>query len=224
MRRRYVLAALALAGLGFWAWTGSLPPLGAPKAIKGDCVDVGIWSNNWHTSFSLAADHLPVNHPLRLLYPQARYFLVGWGDADFYRSDGTDLLRGLKALLPGGKTVVHVIAADRPVEEEFAPTEMVHVGLSHAGAVQLAAALKRSLALSPDGRVIQVAPGQYGAQSRFLAGRGAFDLFTVCNHWTARVLRRAGVDVNAAFVYRGAWLTGQLKKKAPGCVQLQLRP
>lgn len=221
MRRRFALAALALVGLGAWAWSGSLPPLGAAKATKGDCVDVGIWSNDWHTSFSLAADLLPTAHPLRRLYPQARYFLVGWGDADFYRSDGTNLLLGLKALLPGGATVVHVIAADRPVEDTFVPEEMVHVGLSRAGAAQLGEALSRSLALSPDGLAVQVAPGQHGPESRFLAGRGEFDLFTVCNHWTARTLRRAGVDVNAAFVYRGDWLTGQLKRKAPACAALR---
>ena len=220
MRRRYALAALALLGLAGWTWSGYLPPLGAPKATKADCVDVGIWSNDWHTSFSLAAGLLPPDHPLRRLYPQARYFLVGWGDADFYRSDGTDLLLGLKALLPGGRTFVHVIAADQPVEDEFPPTEIVRVGLSHAGMARLAAALKRSLALGRDGLAIQIAPGQHGAQSRFLAGRGEFDLFTVCNHWTARLLRRAGVDVNAAFVYRGAWLTGQLKKKASACAAL----
>ena len=220
MNRRYALAGLALAGLAFWAWTGSLPPLGAPKATKDDCVDVGIWSNDWHTSFSLAADLLPADHPLRRLYPDAKYFLVGWGDADFYRSNGTDVLLGLKALLPGGRTVVHVISAQRPVEQEFPPTEIVRVGLSQAGVARLAEALRQSLALSPDGLAIQIAPGQHGAQSRFLAGRGEFDLFSVCNHWTARTLRRAGVDVNAAFVYRGDWLTGQLKRKAPACVAL----
>jgi uncharacterized protein (TIGR02117 family) len=215
--KRWAFLAAVVAALGFWWLTGTRPQLGAPKAAAGDCVDVGVWSNDWHTSFSFAANILPPDHPLRRLYPGAAYFLVGWGDAGFYRSDGTDLGLGLKALLPGGATVVHVIAAQRPVEESFLPTELATVGLSHAGAAQLGAALAQSLALDADGSAIPVGPGQHGPMSRFLAGRGAFDLFTVCNHWTARALRRAGVDVNAAFVYRGDWLTGQLKRKAPGC-------
>jgi uncharacterized protein (TIGR02117 family) len=220
MRRRWVIGGALLATLAVWTWTGTRPPLGAPKATAGDCVDVGLWSNDWHTSFSLAADLLPVDHPLRQLYPAARYFLVGWGDADFYRSDGTELALGLKALLPGGRTVVHVIAASQPVERTFQPAEMVYAGVSRDGAVRLGEALAQSLALDAEGRAIPVAPGQHGAQSRFLEGRGGFDLFTVCNHWTARTLRRAGVDVNAAFAYRGDWLTAQVRRKAPACAQL----
>ena len=220
MKRRWAVAAALAAGLAFWALTGQRPALGAPKARPGDCVDVGVWSNDWHSSFSLAADLLPADHPLRRLFPGARYFLIGWGDAGFYRSDGTDVALGLKALLPGGATVVHVIAADRPVEEFFYPAELVRVGLSRAGAAALGAALRQSLALDPSGAAIPIAIGQHGAMSRFLAGRGEFDLFTVCNHWTARTLRRAGVDVNAAFVYRGDWLTAQLKNKAPACAAL----
>lgn len=222
MRRLALIAAL-LAALGFWALTGTRPALGAPKATASDCVDIGIWSNDWHTSFALAADVLPPDHPLRRFYPAARYFLIGWGDADFYRSDGTDMALGLKSLLPGGATVVHVIGASRPVEESFQPTEMARAGLSHAGAARLGEALAQTLRLDGAGRVIEVGPGQHGAQSRFLAARGPFDLFTVCNHWTARTLRRAGVNVNAAFVYRGAWLTAQVRKAAPSCARLRER-
>jgi hypothetical protein len=107
------------------------------------------------------------------------------------------------------------------VEESFIPAEMVYVGLSRAGAAELADALTSSLALDAGGMAMTVAPGQHGAQSRFLAGRGAFDLFTVCNHWTARALRRAGVDVNGAFSYRGDWLTAQARRKAPRCMELR---
>jgi uncharacterized protein (TIGR02117 family) len=217
VKRRWMAAGALAGALAFWTWAGTQPPLGAPKAVPGDCVDIGLWSNDWHTSFALAADALPPDHPLRRFMPQARYFLIGWGDSDFYRSDGSDLLLGLKALLPGGATVVHVIGASRPVEETFQPAEMIHAGVSHAGAAQLAQALSGSLRLDANGDVIPVGPGQHGVQSRFLAGRGEFDLFNVCNHWTARALRRAGVDVQAAFAYRGDWLTAQVRRKAPAC-------
>lgn len=217
MRKRWIALVALVAAFGVWTWSGTQPPLGAAPATKDDCIDIGLWSNDWHTSFSIPADILPIDHPLRRLYPQARWFLVGWGDAGFYQSDGTDVGLGLKALLPGGATVVHVIAAQRPVEEEFMPTELVTIGLSRTGTAALAARLKQSLALDPDGNVQVVAPGQHGPQSRFLAGRGGFNLFQVCNHWTARALRAAGVDVNAAFVYRGAWLTSQARRKAPAC-------
>lgn len=221
VRRRWIAAGALAAALAFWVWTGAVPPLGASRATADDCVDVRIWSNDWHSSFSLEADLLPADHPLRRLYPAARHFLVGWGDADFYRSDGTDMGLGLKALLPGGATTVHMIAASRRVEESFMPAELVEVGVSRAGAAQLAAALSDSLALDASGAAVPIAPGQHGPMSRFLAGRGGFHLFNVCNHWTARTLRRAGVDVNAAFVYRGDWMVAQLEQRAPSCSVLR---
>lgn len=221
MKKRWAALAALAAALAFWTFTGTRPPLGAPPATKADCVDVGVWSNGWHTSFSIPADILPADHPLRRLYPQARWMLVGWGDSVFYQSDGTDLGLGLKALLPGGKTVMHVIAASQPVEQSFIPSEMTTVGLSHAGAAVLAERLKESLDLDATQNVRVVAPGQHGSQSRFLAARGAFDLFQVCNHWTARVLRRSGADINAAFVYRGEVLTSQLRRRAPACAALK---
>lgn len=221
MRKRWTVLAAIVAALAFWTLTGTRPSLGAPPATKGDCVDVGVWSNGWHTSFSIPADILPADHPLRRFYPQARWMLVGWGDSAFYRSDGTDLGLGLKALLPGGPTVMHVIAAQQPVERTFIPLEMTTVGLSHAGAAALAERLKQSLDLDAAQNVRVVAPGQHGPQSRFLAARGDFDLFQVCNHWTARALRRSGADINAAFVYRGEVLTSQLRQKAPACAALK---
>lgn len=217
MRKRSAFLAGLLAVVAFWGWTGTRPSPGAPKATVGDCVDIGLWSNGWHTSYSIPADILPVDHPIRRLYPQARWFLIGWGDSVFYQSDGTDMVLGLKSLLPGGATVMHVIASQRPVEENFIPSELARIGISREGAAQLAARLKDSLDLDDAGNVRIVAPGQHGAASKFLAARGEFDLFQVCNHWTARGLRRAGVDVNAAFVYRGEWLTGPAQEKAPSC-------
>ena len=221
MKKRWTVLAALVAATAFWALTGTRPSLGAAPATKDDCIDIGVWSNGWHTSFSIPAAILPTDHPLRRLYPQARWMLVGWGDAAFYQSDGTDLWLGLKALAPGGPTVVHIIAAPQPVERTFLPLEMTTVGLSHAGAAVLADELARSLDLDAKGRARIVAPGQHGPQSRFLAARGAFDLFQVCNHWTARTLRRAGADINAAFVYRGEVLTSQLRRRAPACAALK---
>jgi hypothetical protein len=104
------------------------------------------------------------------------------------------------------------------------PAEMVYAGLSHAGAARLSEALAQSLALDASGAAISVAPGQHGPQSRFLEGRGEFDLFSVCNHWTARALRRAGVDINAAFAYSGDWLAARVRRKAPACGRLVSHP
>jgi hypothetical protein len=60
--------------------------------------------------------------------------------------------------------------------------------------------------LDEDGAPIRAGDGKVVGRSAFLRSRGSFHLLNVCNQWMARVLRAAGVDVNA----RAAWLAGPL--------------
>ena len=205
-RGRALWLAWLCAALAFWFWTGALPPLGAAPATPGDCEIVSVWSNGFHSDLTFAADLLPPDHPLRRYDPGARYLLVGWGDESFFRSSGKDLLLGAEALLPGGPTTVHVIYADQPVERVYIGDQIVPLAISHAGAAALAQRFTDALQLDEQGRVQVIGPGHGGPRSWFLKGRGEFDLFEVCNQWTARALRAAGVNVNAAFLYTGDWL------------------
>jgi hypothetical protein len=218
----FAIAAGLAGAFAFWLWTGRQPPLGAPQARAGDCVEIGLWSNDWHASLAFQAAILPPDHPLRRLEPQARYFLFGWGDSAFYQSDGRDLWLGLKALAPGGPVIAHVIGATRPVESFYPPSELVALGVSRAGAAALAARLAETLQLDGDGTAQIVAPGHAGAHSYFLAARGEFNLFQVCNQWVARTLRTAGIDVDAALPYRASWLAKDARAQAPACAVAKL--
>jgi uncharacterized protein (TIGR02117 family) len=215
MRRIAIAGAMLAASLAVWWGTGFAPKLGAPPATLSDCVAIKVWNNGFHTSLSLPAEALAPTHPLRQLYPDARYLLVGWGDSAFYRSDGRDLILGLWALAPGGATTVHVLGAQAPPEQTFLPKNVQAVAISKAGAQQLGARLEKSLALDAEGRVQFLAKGQAPGRSMFLKGGDHFHLFQVCNQWTARSLRAAGVPVNAAFVYTGDQLVAALRASAP---------
>jgi uncharacterized protein (TIGR02117 family) len=216
-------AAIALAGaLIVWWASGFAPSVRAPAATPGDCVEIGVWNNGFHTSLSLPAETLATDHPLRRLYPRARYLLIGWGDSRFYRSNGSDLWAGFLALAAGGETTVHLYASDAPPEENFLPKNTQRVAISRAGAIALGARLQQSLALDAAGAAQIQAPGQAPGQSHFLKGADQFHLFQVCNQWTARTLRAAGVPINAAFLYMGDWLVAAVKKKAPeSCAALR---
>lgn len=214
---RVVVAGLVAGALLMLAWwgTGFSPKLGAAPALQGDCVTIQVWNNGFHTSLSLPAESLAPAHPIRLLYPEARYLLVGWGDSAFYRSDGRDLGLGLLALAPGGSTTLHVLGSRSPPEHTFVPKDTHAVALSRAGAEALGARLKRSMALDSQGRAQIIAPGQAPGRSVFIKGGDHFHLFQVCNQWTARTLRAAGVPINAAFMYTGDQLVSALRARAP---------
>jgi uncharacterized protein (TIGR02117 family) len=183
----------------------SPPPNVAPPA-RGDCVLLHMWSNGFHSDIGVPAEIFPAGHPLRRLFPNARSFLVGWGDQAFYYSDGTDLWLGLDALIPPSPSVMHVAYNAAPSSAYLGAKDDTPVAVSHAGAAALVAYFDRALVLDARGRPIITSTGKVVGRSYFLRARGSFHLFNVCNQWLARALRAAGVDVNA----RAAWLAGGL--------------
>lgn len=216
MRRPWIVATAAIAALvGAWAWSGETPAVTAPPASEGDCVEVGMWSNGYHTSLSMRADLLPASHPLRQLYPQARWLMIGWGDLKFYRSRGDDLWLGVQALMPGGESGMHVLAGPTPVETWYYGKDVLPVGLSRAGVAGLVDYVTDSLALDPNGRAQVVAFEQDGY---FLQARRDFNALNVCNHWTMRAFRAAGVKGSAAFAFTGDMAVSLMRERSPrGC-------
>lgn len=198
----FAVAAFALLMYLYGPWPS--PRVEEPSI--GDCVELHLWSNGYHSDIGAPAELFPENHPLRQRYPDARSFLIGWGDERFYYSDGTDLLLGLDALIPPSASVMHV-AYNAPASSAYlGPNDDVAVAISHAGAARFVAYIDRALVLDDNGAPIVTSPGKVIGRSAFLRTRGSFHLFNVCNQWMARALRAAGIDVNA----RAAWLAGPL--------------
>lgn len=186
----------ACLGLMTAACATSSPPYAPPL---NECMEIGVYSNGFHASVIAPREAFAANHPFRRLFPDAPWFVAGWGDEAFFREGGGgDLGQGLRAAIPGGPTVVHVIATNEPPELFFASGETVRIAVSNADAAALARYLSEEIALSPDGAAVIVAPGHHADRSFFLRGREhTFSLFNNCNHWAARALGAAGVEVTA---------------------------
>lgn len=200
-------SAVAFALLVYLYGPWPAPNVAAPT--PDDCIELHLFTNGFHTDIGAAVSLFPEDHPLRRLYPDAREFLIGWGDDAFYHSDGTNLWLGLDALIPPSPSVMHV-AYNAPYEAGYlSPTDDSAVAISREGAQRFVAYIDRALVLDPNGEVTIVSPGKVIGRSSFLRTRGSFHLFNVCNQWMARALRAAGVDVNA----RAAWLAGGLLRQ-----------
>lgn len=192
---RAISAAILAMALG--ACAGGAKP---QQPAAGDCLEVGIYSNGFHTSLALPGDALDAEHPLRRLFPDARWLVVGWGDEDFFMApQGGTFEQGLRATFPGGPTVVRVIAIDVPPERYFAEGDAPRAAVTRAGAAALARFLDGELVHSPGGDAIIVAPAHHPGRSYFLRARSeSFSLFNNCNHWVARGLRAAGLPIQGA--------------------------
>jgi len=205
--RRPILKSFAALSLALAAYLYAplpAPNVAAPSA--GDCVELHLYSNGYHSDIAAPAAIFPDDHPLRRLYPEAESFLIGWGDQRFYYSDGTDLLMGVDALIPPSPSVLHVAYNGAPSSAYLGPNDATAIAVSHAGAANFVAYIDRALILDEAGAPLRTSDGKVVGRSSFLRTRGSFHLFNVCNHWMARALRAAGVNVNA----RAAWLGGPL--------------
>lgn len=202
--------ALAVAAAIWLAYLyAPLPAPGVAAPSGEDCIELHIWSNGFHSDIGAPASIFPRDHPLRRLYPDAESFLIGWGEARFYASDGTDLWLGVQALAPPSPTVLHVAYNAAPSSAYIGPIDDTAVAISGEGAERFVAYVNRYLVLDESGGAVRTGDGKVVGRSAFLRSRGSFHLFNVCNQWMARALRAAGVDVNA----RAAWLAGPLVRQ-----------
>ena len=200
--------AAALSILAFILVAYLYLPIPAPRVAPptaGDCVELHLYSNGYHSDLGAPASIFPDEHPLRRLYPDAESFLIGWGDRAFYYSDGTDLLLGLDALIPPSPSVFHIAYNAGPSSAYLGPNDDAAIAVSREGADRFVAYIDRYLSLE-NGDPVSASDGKVVGRSAFLRSRGSFHLLNVCNQWMARALRAAGVDVNA----RAAWLAGPL--------------
>lgn len=222
LSRRPVAATLTLLVVGVFAYLYA--PIPAPRVTApsaGDCVELHLYSNGYHSDIGAPAGIFPEDHPLRRLYPDAESFLIGWGDQRFYYSDGTDLWLGLDALIPPSPSVFHIAYNAGPSSAYLSPNDDTAIAVSHEGAGRFVAFIDRFLVLDADGAPVKTSDGKVIGRSSFLRSRGSFHLLQVCNQWMARALRAAGVNVNA----RAAWLAGPLirqvrKVQAGSCASL----
>jgi len=191
---------------------------GAPIAQPppDDCVRLRLWSNGWHAAIALPAEAFGERHPLRALFPNERYFLVSWGARDFYMADKAGFWDGVFAIAPPTSSAMHVIAGKEPVEETFwRPREMVDFAVSRSAARALADSLAARLVFNGKGAPIILGEGRVAGASYFLESKGQFHLFNMCNHWTARRLKEAGLPVRAGLSFTAGGLMSAVRRKTP---------
>ncbi len=186
----------------------------APPPNAGDCTTIRVWSNGWHVNLAMRAEHFDADHPVRALFPDAGYFLIGWGERGFYMAEDASFWQGLAAALPPSPAVMQVIAHDAPVEETiWRGSEVLTVAISEAGADNLAASIERYLRTDENGAPIILSQGRIANESAFVAARGNFHVFNMCNHWAAKRLQAAGVPVSARISFTAPGLMNAVRRK-----------
>ncbi len=215
----FVLACLV--GLAACASAPSHPP---PPPQAGDCTTLGVWSNGYHTSLAIRAEDIPAEHPVRVLYPEAAYFLIGWGERNYFMDPDPGIIDAVAAVLPPSRSALQVMAHSAPLEDTlWRPQEMITVAVSEEGMAALVDAIADSLENDADGMPLALGEGRLPEKSMFLAARPKFHLFYMCNQWTAERLSEAGVRLKPAFIFTAGSLLNSAANGAPSQCPNSLR-
>jgi len=159
-------------------------------------------SHGWHTGLVIRRGDIPDGlWPENRQAPPGEYLEIGWGQREFYQTQGPNLLQALRAALWPAPSVLHVVGFNGSVQEMFPNSERVVLQVDAAGMARLAHHISNAYERDSAGRVERLGAGLYG-DSRFFAGREKFHLFRTCNVWTAQALRLAGCPVGEGVTAR----------------------
>ncbi|MBS9525460.1 DUF2459 domain-containing protein [Litoribacter ruber] len=174
-----------------------------------DKYTIYVSSISWHTGLVIPGEVLPDSiwregHE----YGEAEYLEIGWGDADFYPSEGFNLWYAFKAVFWPTRSVLHIKPIARNPENHYYNTNVVKIELNKEQMETLVQFLVRELNLDESGQIIPSTQGLY-SDSHFYEGSSRYYFPNNSNVWVARAIRHAG------FPLRPLWLqtTGMVLNK-----------
>jgi uncharacterized protein (TIGR02117 family) len=202
---RVVLALVALLLVLAVLTRQSADPALYPPRQDEPSVEIFVVSHGYHTGLALPRGAVlsnaseagfPALINVATRFGAYAFIEIGWGEEEFYRQvptpDSLGVAMALRALLmPGNRSVLHVVGLGDEPPRAFPASEVVAVRLSEAGFRRMLRAVDATFVLA-ERQPQATGPGLYGP-SLFYRANGAFSLLSLCNHWTGRMLTAAGV-------------------------------
>ncbi|MDE0203400.1 MAG: DUF2459 domain-containing protein [Rhodospirillaceae bacterium] len=211
MKRWLIGPALALCA-ALLATCETAPPPIAPDDDGPRTRLIQVASNGWHTAIVVPAPAFAATGllPEAEDFPRARFLEFGWGDRVYYPAKEKTVGMTLAAALVPTPAVMHMAGLAAAPRDGGSIREVVTVGLTQAGLLNLIEALAAEFERPVGGRAASVARGLYPG-SRFYNARGSFHLFNTCNTWTARMLRAAGIALSPSGIVTADELMTRLR-------------
>ncbi|NQV11513.1 MAG: DUF2459 domain-containing protein [Cyanobacteria bacterium] len=163
-------------------------------------------SHGLHTGIVVPREQLIQWLPgLAKRFPAGRYLEVGWGDMDFYQAGEKQAHLTARALFWPTDSVVHVVSIPISPFRSFPDRVVRRLCLSQGQIGDLSQFLAESFLRDERNALLPTATGQQGI-NQFYQAAGSYHLFSTCNQWTARGLKRAGYAIRPAFKLTNASL------------------
>ncbi|NOR51922.1 MAG: DUF2459 domain-containing protein [Gammaproteobacteria bacterium] len=174
-------------------------------------VPIYLVSHGWHAGIvlerQLLSEYIEV---LQQDFANAEYLEIGWGDSDFYQTPDPHIGLILKAGLLPSESVLHLVGFNGDVTHYFPYSEIIELKVTPEQLDELVINIAASFTMDGKGKTVSLGRGLYG-DSRFYSSKESYHIFNTCNVWTARALRRAGLDTHPLSAITVDDLMGQLR-------------
>ncbi len=167
--------------------------------------------HGWHVGIVVDRDEIASRVPFgNDDFSGAEHLEIGWGDARFYQAEKPSAGLALRAALWPTASVMHIVGFSGDPARYFSASEVVDICVRRSEYKRMLDFIMASFERRPDGEVIPLGPGLYGA-SRFYRAQGSFHLFNTCNTWAARAVAATGTPVSTRVITAGG-LVSQLRR------------
>ena len=180
---------------------GSLIPANARWKEPAQGVTIFVRTNGVHTWLMLpkvaqGVDWRPLADPRHIKDPRfgdGDHLAFGFGNRDFYLNtpNWSDLTVGttLAAAFGRGPGLMHVEHVHAPQPDDYQRP----LTLRPDEYRRLAAHIRESFVLGPNGQPTTILGRGYGPADAFYQARGRYNMARTCNEWTGEALRESGV-------------------------------
>ncbi|MBM4172623.1 MAG: DUF2459 domain-containing protein [Ignavibacteria bacterium] len=175
-----------------------------------DSISIYLVKESWHTGIMI-----PVNEYTITKLPVAKYFKeflfidIGWGDADFYQTPGSDIFLAAKAILIPTPTVIRVDGYKFPIEKVIEWRDFaIELSLKNEEFIKLATYINESFIYNDRGEHI-ISKSEEGKPIIFFKSKYFYYFLRTCNTWAAEVIQSSGKDIDTF----GLVTAGQLYSK-----------
>jgi len=183
-------------------------------AGKEEAADtIYVTRRGWHTTVLVPVAALDTLFPsIQKQMPGATHLAFSWGDRRYFMAaEGTLGLAVRAALLPT-ESVVHVEGYNWLPREYINSDNVIPVHLSEEGLRLMIDYIKESFERDSRQQLIPLRQKEEG-MSHFYLSHITYWGTRTCNVWTARALKRAGVDIHPALSLTAGRVMRQLKEQ-----------
>jgi len=196
----------------------SVKSLYPPKTCE-EKKTIYVDSHGWHTGIIIKTEDLQgYLKDLSTDFKGANYLEIGWGDKGFYQTNEITSGLTVKAIFWPTDSILHIVGFYNSPEIAFSQSEVVKINISNNGLIEMLKFIENTFDRDSDNSFIRSKNGLYG-WSNFYKAKGNYHVFSTCNNWVAKSIRRTGFPISSFYAATASNVMYQLDNYSENLIE-----